>query len=123
MDKLKPCPFCGSPDVDAEGWWKWWNGEWITGPACNACGGAAGSISQSPADNRAAWNTRTDSALAERVRVLEEALRTIIQHEDDSTTDCIRMTGYTPPELPWIQQARALLAQPAQSGDTEKGKE
>lgn len=53
---LLPCPFCGSNDVDADGWS---NTEGVTGPACNNCGACAGEVSKNAADNIAAWNTRT----------------------------------------------------------------
>lgn len=45
--KLQPCPFCGSQDVDPEGWLS--NGG-KKGPACDDCGGSADSVER--------WNTR-----------------------------------------------------------------
>lgn len=54
-DKLLPCPFCGSTDIDAEGWT---NSEGRSGPACNDCGASAGDLSHTSEDNVKAWNTR-----------------------------------------------------------------
>ncbi len=49
--KLLPCPFCGSPNADPAGWMSGSEAEgYFTGPACDDCGGAAGSIEH--------WNTR-----------------------------------------------------------------
>lgn len=48
MSELKPCPFCGSGDVDAEGWL---NGQGQRGPECLECGATAQSAE--------AWNRRT----------------------------------------------------------------
>ena len=45
--ELKNCPFCGSTDIDPEGWM---NGEGKKGPVCNNCGASADSIDW--------WNTR-----------------------------------------------------------------
>lgn len=53
MTELKSCPFCGSDDIDAEGWA---NNEGVTGPACNVCSASAGTIKG--LDNIAAWNRR-----------------------------------------------------------------
>lgn len=51
---LKPCPFCGSKNIDPHGW----ASEYASGPACDDCGASAGSVSGSDEDNIAAWNTR-----------------------------------------------------------------
>lgn len=45
-DALKPCPFCGSNDIDPEGWMSLT----ATGPACNNCSASANSIPE--------WQTR-----------------------------------------------------------------
>lgn len=70
-DKLKPCPFCGSQNVDAAGWMS----EDTTGPACDDCGASSGLVSASASDNIAAWNTRP----AER-DALREALASELIH-------------------------------------------
>lgn len=44
--KLLPCPFCGSSNVDAEGWVSTDR----SGPACDDCSGSA--------DTVALWNSR-----------------------------------------------------------------
>lgn len=54
--KLLPCPFCGSNDIDPEGWA---TSAGICGPACNGCQASVGSALSSTADNIAAWNRRT----------------------------------------------------------------
>ena len=62
------------------------------------------------------WVKYTDyAALAERVRVLEEALRVLLAAtpQEECEADC------DVSNCPWMQ-AKALLAQPAQSGDTDK---
>lgn len=43
---LLPCPFCGSQDIDNEGWASLED----SGPACNECGATA--------PNSSLWNTR-----------------------------------------------------------------
>ncbi len=72
MSELKPCPFCGSKSVDAEGWR---NSEGITGPACDDCGASAGGVSHSSMENVAAWNTRTSEQLERVADEMAEALR------------------------------------------------
>ena len=44
---LKPCPFCGMSDIDAEGWA---NGNGDTGPKCLSCGATG--------ESTRAWNKR-----------------------------------------------------------------
>jgi len=69
-EALKPCPFCGSAKVDAEGWssLEQYRGtdQWRSGPACDDCSGSADSVEQ--------WNTRAPDpeAAAEMVRLREE---------------------------------------------------
>jgi len=46
-EKLKPCPFCGSTEIDADGWVS--NGG-ATGPECCDCGATAMSVHD--------WNRR-----------------------------------------------------------------
>lgn len=60
QDELNPCPFCGSRNIDAEGWR---NSEGVTGPACDDCGASAGSVSQDSTANIAAWNTRSPAEI------------------------------------------------------------
>jgi hypothetical protein len=43
---LKPCPFCGSTDIDATGWASLLK----VGPVCNSCGACA--------DSPERWNRR-----------------------------------------------------------------
>ena len=52
---LKPCPFCGSTKIEADGW----GSKHTSGPACEDCGGSAGDTSHTPEENIAAWNRRT----------------------------------------------------------------
>lgn len=54
---MKPCPFCGSGNIDPTGW----QSIDAKGPACDDCGASAGQISLSHDDNIAAWNHRTAS--------------------------------------------------------------
>lgn len=49
--ELKPCPFCGSTDIDPE---FWLNGEGKSGPGCMECGATGPSIE--------VWNTRASQA-------------------------------------------------------------
>lgn len=51
---LKPCPFCGSANIDVRGW----ASEMTAGPACDECGASAGGATDSIANNIAAWNAR-----------------------------------------------------------------
>jgi hypothetical protein len=50
---LKPCPFCGSSNIDPAGWM---DGDGNAGPACDDCGASAGSVD--------AWNRRVTPATA-----------------------------------------------------------
>jgi hypothetical protein len=52
---MKPCPFCGSTNIDPEGWC---TRDGVTGPACNNCSSSAGSYSKTSQDNAALWDTR-----------------------------------------------------------------
>lgn len=52
MTQLLPCPFCGSTNVDPEGWMSV-NQDGTqkkTGPACDECGGSTESVER--------WNSR-----------------------------------------------------------------
>jgi Lar family restriction alleviation protein len=52
---LLPCPFCGSANIDPEGW----GSENSSGPACDDCGASAGStVASTPEENIEAWNKR-----------------------------------------------------------------
>lgn len=53
-EKLKPCPFCGSPNIDPKGW----GSTQTSGPACDDCGASAGSSFKSEEENVEAWNRR-----------------------------------------------------------------
>ena len=46
-EALKPCPFCGSANIDPEGWSR---NDGVSGPACDDCGASAESVAQ--------WNKR-----------------------------------------------------------------
>jgi Lar family restriction alleviation protein len=52
--KLKACPFCGGTNIDPDGWASIGS----SGPACDDCGGSAGSGLNTRAENIAAWNNR-----------------------------------------------------------------
>ncbi len=52
--EMKSCPFCGSSNVDPEGW----KSRETSGPACDDCGGSAGSALKTREENVAAWNRR-----------------------------------------------------------------
>jgi hypothetical protein len=60
--KLLPCPFCGSTNIDAEGW----ASSERAGPACDDCSGTADTVTL--------WNRRP---AANRIEALEAALRDI----------------------------------------------
>ena len=52
LEELKPCPFCGSRDIDPE----FWASVDRSGPACSNCGASA--------DTVVLWNTRSPEALS-----------------------------------------------------------
>lgn len=128
---LLPCPFCGSTDVDPEGWMSI-NKDGTqkkTGPACDECGGSTESIER--------WNTRPcrtaqglDPATIEACAKVCEDLR----HEDYScetsewsggTFDCARAiralkpgTAQTPSRVP----TEAMLTAARDWSDKKYGK-
>lgn len=54
---LKPCPFCGSPNVDPEGWAALdAQNVQTSGPACDDCGASAQSVER--------WNARQEGRQA-----------------------------------------------------------
>jgi len=55
VSELLPCPFCGSTDIDPEGWATTGG---IAGPACNGCQASVGTALNGTAENIAAWNRR-----------------------------------------------------------------
>jgi hypothetical protein len=64
MTDLKPCPFCGSTNVDPEGWMAKDMNDIITrGPTCEDCDAAAASVT--------AWNTRTAAPVGEGVEPVD----------------------------------------------------
>lgn len=81
MSELKPCPFCGSTDVDRHGWY---DGQGQQGPECMGCGATA--------RDEDAWNRRaapegltmTPSLDASEQRALERFSETTL---DDGTYD------------------------------------
>ena len=60
--ELKPCPFCGSTNLDVT--------QWIE---CNGCG----AFGPTPTDSGdlSEWNTRVDTALTEELRLARRKLR------------------------------------------------
>lgn len=54
---LKPCPFCGSENIDPKGWM---TSGGVAGPACDDCGASAGCATQTTEENVQAWNRRSD---------------------------------------------------------------
>lgn len=56
--ELKPCPFCGSSNIDPHGW----ASTESTGPACDDCAAIAGRATASWEHNVAAWNRRASTA-------------------------------------------------------------
>ena len=54
--ELLPCPFCGSENIDAQGW----ASTDSAGPACDDCGASAGGVKGTLQDNITAWNTRAN---------------------------------------------------------------
>ena len=111
MEELRSCPFCGEEAFcghDAQGWA-------VLCPSMQCDVSPTTTYHDSEEQAIAAWNTRTDSALAKRMRVLEEALRELLAAtpQEECEADC------DVSNCPWMQ-AKALLAQPAQSGDTDK---
>lgn len=81
--KMRPCPFCGSEKVDAEGWCSTTdNVVFKHGPACDECGGSAEDIYR--------WNTRPleDGGTyleisPDVIELVEEALNTAWMHFKD----------------------------------------
>lgn len=61
--KLLPCPFCGSTDIDAEGW----ASTIRSGPACMKCSGSADTVKF--------WNKRPEVVrLTKEIEKLRSAL-------------------------------------------------
>lgn len=77
--RCSPCPFCGSTNVDPEGWMSV-NQDGTqkkTGPACDECGGSTENVER--------WNTRISGVAQEagRVAELEAALRALVDQVND----------------------------------------
>lgn len=51
---LKPCPFCGSKNIDAQGW----ASTDSAGPACDDCGASSGTVGNTLQENIDWWNHR-----------------------------------------------------------------
>ena len=64
---LLPCPFCGGENIDPEGW----ASTETKGPACDDCGGSAGSALDTFEANIAAWNTRAITAALQGQEIRE----------------------------------------------------
>ena len=72
MEKLKPCPFCGSDDVAM---YELYPSSYVR---CRACG-AEGSLCDSHDEAAAAWNSRTDAkGLVVRFNVSDEQVRLMV---------------------------------------------
>jgi hypothetical protein len=86
--ELKPCPFCGSKDIDPAGWMSAAD----SGPACDDCGASAGTINGR--DNLAAWNTRAsipsdNAAEVERPILVEWVVQLAKRDIQRSSTDFV----------------------------------
>lgn len=57
--ELKPCPFCGSKEIDPRGW----ASTDSAGPACDDCGAATGDVGDTLEENIRLWNTRVSQWL------------------------------------------------------------
>lgn len=66
MDKLKPCPFCGSSDVNSGG------DDKVVGVWCNNCG-ATGPNVYLTINGDFDWNTRATPSAQEAAKVLQAA--------------------------------------------------
>jgi Lar family restriction alleviation protein len=75
-EELLPCPFCGSTNIDAEGW----SSTDSAGPACDDCGASAGAVSKSLQENIAEWNRRAPTAYAatRRERIATAAMQGLV---------------------------------------------
>jgi hypothetical protein len=83
--ELKACPFCGSKNVDAEGWR---NSEGVTGPACDNCGSSAGGVFQTSEENVALWNMRPqEDRLKEELRMRTEELARMTQERANAAKE------------------------------------
>jgi hypothetical protein len=76
--ELLPCPFCGSSEVNPEGWYRMttrvFGGDCVVlGLACDECGSSAKTID--------AWNTRADLA-DKRIEELEAQLAAMTAERD-----------------------------------------
>src|SRR5689334_22185944 len=63
VDKLEPCPFCKSNNIDPE----MWSTQTEKGPGCMNCGATAETIVM--------WNTRTTALQQQELVELREALQ------------------------------------------------
>ena len=60
--KLLPCPFCGSTNIDPEGW----ASPDRSGPACDDCSGSADTVEL--------WNSRPQAAGAAQAYLVDDLL-------------------------------------------------
>lgn len=110
MADLLPCPFCGSTDVDPEGWATLpeyaKTPEERSGPACDECGASA--------QTTKIWNTRSGFSLDLKDEIGERAIATI---ETQNWTD----TSLTEEEKNLIHMAVSFVLSalsPAQRTET-----
>ncbi|WP_395326920.1 Lar family restriction alleviation protein [Novosphingobium sp. BL-8H] len=108
-EKLMPCPFCGSSDIDANGWMS----ETSTGPACDDCGASAGQVSNDHAANVTAWNTRQPTPAADVVETVARAADILDQYAAFILTvkaDDLEVHPYQPAVEEAASDLRAAIA-------------
>lgn len=97
IPELKPCPFCGSDDLDAKGW----TSLAASGPSCMQCGATAESVK--------VWNTRPAE---QRIQWLEQENNRL----NSEATAHLQACAVRLKEL----ERRALIAEKALKGATAR---
>lgn len=98
--ELKACPFCGSANVDPEGWaaTDQTGGNYRTGPCCDDCGASADSVER--------WNTRAQPTPQDQGSIPDEITETAIRSRAKAL---ILKNGWKPGDRPGLHSVVELM--------------
>lgn len=111
MSDLKPCPFCGSSEIDPEGW-TGITAKFVgtSGPECTGCGATSPTVEE--------WNTRAPSdarAAALDLSEVERLAHAYGETEHERASFSVRIAA----KIALMTAIRALIGQPGDAGKGE----